>query len=365
MAYNLTFMKKPTLLYLTLALVGILHSCFGGSRGTGTPDQNITENASRLNSAVITTKGRFILDPSGERLVMRGVNEMFIWSPDFTGEELLPEIAKTGANTTRLVWLTDSSSTRATAANLDLLLQNCIDQGMFPMPELHDATGDWDKLPAMVDYWVRPDVLQVLKKHEAYLLLNIANECGGHEVSTEAFTAGYLKAVERLREAGLRCPLVIDAAGWGQNLEQLLEAAPVLLEADPLKNLIFSVHMWWPAEDGSTLRIEQGLERAVELNLPLIVGEFAPMGVGCKRFIDYHSIMARCQELQIGWLSWSWGAVPNGDCSEMDMTREPKRGRFEGLTDWGLEVAVSHPQGIAASTVKSDFLKKMQKEQRP
>src|SRR5690554_7185820 len=58
--YNLTFMKKPTLLYLTLAIAGILHSCFVGIRRTEPPDPNITEIASRFNSAVITTKRRAI-----------------------------------------------------------------------------------------------------------------------------------------------------------------------------------------------------------------------------------------------------------------------------------------------------------------
>lgn len=304
----------------------------------------------------IYVDGNGIYDVSGSPLILRGVNEMFIWADDFLGDTIIPEIAKTGANAVRIVWLTDDSNAKASPENLDRILQNAIDNGLFPMPELHDATGNWGKLDTLVDYWTRPDVVAVLKKHEAYLLLNIANECGGHEIVADEFLLGYKKAIDRLRAVGLKCPLVIDASGWGQDIDILLETGPALLKHDPEQNLIFSVHMWWPAEDGSTQRIINGIEQAVALNLPLIVGEFAPMGVGCARSIDYETIMEQCQKHDIGWLTWSWGAVRNGDCEEMDMTRGDLRGTMEGLADWGLEVAIAHPLSIRNTSLKSNYL---------
>ncbi|TCO04448.1 glycoside hydrolase family 5 protein [Natronoflexus pectinivorans] len=301
---------------------------------------------------VVYVKGRHIYTANHEKLVMRGVNEMFIWSDDLIGDTIIPEIVKTNSNTLRIVWLTDSENINATPENLDKIIQNTADAGMFPMPELHGATGKWEKLQEQVDYWVRPEVVEVLKKHERYLLLNIANECGGHDVDAKTFRKGYELAIDRIRATGLRCPLVIDASGWGQDLDILLETGPGLLKHDPLSNLIFSVHMWWVAEDGSTQRIIDGIEQSVELNLPLIVGEFAPMGVNCARYIDYETIMEQCQKRDIGWLAWSWGAVENGDCAEMDMTRGELRGKFKGLTDWGLEVAVTHPYSIKNTSIK-------------
>ncbi|GAO31698.1 cellulase family glycosylhydrolase [Geofilum rubicundum] len=305
----------------------------------------------------IYVDGKNIFDASGAPLIMRGVNEMFIWSDDFLGDTIIPEIAKTGANALRIVWLTEASNAKASPENLDLILQNTINSGLFPMPELHDATGKWDKLDSLVDYWTRPDVVEVLKKHEEYLLLNIANECGGHEIKSDQFLQGYKKAIDRLRAVGLQCPLVIDASGWGQDLDILLETGPELLQHDPEHNLIFSVHMWWPAEDGSKQRIIHGIEQSVALNLPLIVGEFAPMGVGCARSIDHITIMEQCQKHEMGWLAWSWGAVGNGDCEEMDMTRGDRRGTFEGLTDWGLEVSINHPLSIQNTSIRSGYLK--------
>ena len=302
-------------------------------------------------------KGRHLYDPCGEQLVLRGVNEMFIWSDDPMGKETLPEIAKTGANVVRLVWMTDKDTPTGTAANLDSLISNCIANNMIPMPELHGATGKWENLSAMVDYWVRPDVVAVLKKHEKYLLLNIANEAGGWEVSDREFRKGYKEAVHRIRETGIKAPLVIDAAGWGQSADILQANGKYLIQEDPEKNLLFSVHMWWVAKDNSTERIIKETEESVKMELPLIVGEFAPMGTECRQGIDYKTIMKECQEHNIGWLAWSWGLMDNGDCSEMDMTSDSKRGEFEGLFDWGLEVGVSDPYSIQNTSKRTSFLK--------
>ncbi len=310
---------------------------------------------------VITVEGMFIYDIHGDEIIMRGVNEMFIWSNDVTGDEIMPEIAKTGANTLRIVWLSDEDNASANAGNLDRAIQNSIDNGMFPMPEMHGATGKFDKLQEQVDYWVKPEVIEVLKKHEPYLLLNIANECGDHSVEADEFRAGYKLAIDRIRATGLRCPLVIDASGWGQDLDILFDTGHDLIAHDPESNIILSVHMWWVADDGSTQRIIDGLEKAVLMDLPLIVGEFAPMGVGCRKSIDYKTIMEQCELHDIGWLAWSWGAVGNGDCAEMDMTRGELKGKYDGLTDWGLEVAVTDVYSIQNTSVRSKYLQSMMK----
>jgi mannan endo-1,4-beta-mannosidase len=306
---------------------------------------------------VLRVMGRHIHDPCGEELVMRGVNEMFIWSrDDLTGDRTMPEIALTGANTVRIVWLTDARNANASPENLDRAIQNAIDNKMFPMPELHDATGRLDRVPALVDYWTRPDIVEVLKKHEQYLLLNIANEAGDHNVKADEFKRVYSDAIARIRATGLRCPLVIDASGWGQDISILHETGPWLIDQDPERNLIFSVHTWWVADDGSRDRIIGGLQRSVDMGLPLIVGEFAPMGVKCREWIDYKTILQECQRHGIGWLAWSWGQVRNGDCHLMDMTGGEARGRFEGLHGWGKEVAVTDPNSIMNTSVRTWYL---------
>jgi mannan endo-1,4-beta-mannosidase len=58
---------------------------------------------------------------------------------------------------------------------------------MIPMIELHDATGEWDKLQDCADYWIRPEVVTVNVKHQEYLLVNIANEVGDYNVTKNTF----------------------------------------------------------------------------------------------------------------------------------------------------------------------------------
>ncbi len=309
-----------------------------------------------LAQQVMQVKGKKLNDPCGEQVVLRGVNEMFIWSDDPTGEQLMPEIAKTGANVVRIVWLTDKENPKGSPENLEKVIQNCISNKMFAMPELHGATGKWDRIQAQVDYWTRPDVVAILKKYEPYLMLNIANEAGDHSIKADVFLKDYSNYISQIRKTGLKCPIVIDASGWGQDLNILLETGPALVEYDPLKNILLSVHMWWTADDGSTRRIIQGIEKAVEIDLPIIIGEFAPMGVGCKKWIDYKTIMALSEKHQMGWLAWSWGGVRNGDCHEMDMTAGENRGRFEALQGWGKEVAVTDLFSIANTSKRSRFL---------
>ncbi|HTF81594.1 MAG TPA: hypothetical protein VL947_07710, partial [Cytophagales bacterium] len=116
-------------------------------------------------------KGRDLYTACGEKVVLRGLNEMFIWSGNKSGHTILPQIAKTGANTVRLVWNTTGS-----VSTLDTLIGNCIAHKMIPMPELHDATGNFDNLQKCLDYWKTPEALIMIKKYKNWMLINIANE---------------------------------------------------------------------------------------------------------------------------------------------------------------------------------------------
>lgn len=284
-------------------------------------------------------EGRQLVDRCGEPVVLRGVNKMAVWrDPD--GVPSFAEIARTGANVVRIVW-----SIETPPAEFYATISNAMAAGLIPMIELHDATGRWDRLQEVVDYWVDASTVAVLQRHEPYLLVNIANEAGTHEVTDEQFVAGYTEAVARMRRAGIRVPLVIDAAGWGRNVEQLLRTAPALQEEDD--NLLFSWHAW-DTDGDQAARITENLERAVALEIPLLVGEFAHAQVGCKGAIPYRHLMAEAERLGIGWLAWSWGPG-NSDCPAMDMTRD---GRFETLHGWGEEVALSDPNSIRNTSVR-------------
>lgn len=306
------------------------------------------------------TYGRELFDPGGEKVFLRGVNKMSVWDEgDPRGEGYFAEIRKTQANSVRIVWAIRKdlkpSGDETDVDTLDALVTNARKHQLIPMVELHDATGQWERLHDLVDYWVRPEVVGLIEKHQAYLLVNIGNEVGDGEVESEQFTSGYQNAVKRMRAAGIHTPLVIDASDWGKDLDILNATAGELIQADPDQNLIFSVHLYWPVSACADAKyIRTKLHDAVALGYPLIVGEFSKYGgfAGedegghprsiCGEFgeIDYRTILEVCDEKEIGWYAWEWGpgnAVDDPLCASMDMSPD---GRFDHLKDgWATDVA--------------------------
>jgi hypothetical protein len=289
--------------------------------------------------------GRYLYDKCGEKVILRGVNKMTVWTD--INSTSFSEISKTGANCVRITWITSGATDK-----FDSAITKCYQNKMIPMVELHDATGEWSKLSTCVDWWVKPEVVRIIQKYEEYLLINIANECG-QTVSDADFKTGYTSAITKMRTAGIHVPLVIDAAKYGQDIDILQSVGPDLVTADPDHNLLLSVHMWWPVEWGySDQKITDEISQSVKMNLPLVVGEFAHTGVGCETTINYKHIIAECQKNDIGWLAWEWGPG-NSDCTEMDMTTDSK---FETLRDWALEVAVSDQNSIKNTAVRPKFI---------
>jgi mannan endo-1,4-beta-mannosidase len=252
------------------------------------------------------TKGSDLYAACGEKVLLRGVNQMSVWT-DATGSSY-PAIASFGTNAIRIVFVGTSTS-----AKLDELLTKAEDNKMIPMPEIHDATGKFDGVAAAVTWWTQPDVVSVIKKHEKWTLLNIANEAGDNAVADATFQSTYTSAITALRTAGITVPIVIDATGWGQKAEQLLAAAPALLAADPQKNVIFSWHEYTGGTQENA-RITTNLEKSKSLGIVLINGEFASGGAGtCTENIPYKFLMAEAQRVGTGWFAWSWD-TSNSDC---------------------------------------------------
>jgi mannan endo-1,4-beta-mannosidase len=313
------------------------------------------------------TRGRHLFDRLGNKVILRGVNKMSVWDDkDPTGSKYFPEIRKTGANSVRIVWAirkdlkpgnTDTDLTR-----LNALITNAKTNHLIPMVDLHDGMGKWDRLQELVTYWTQPTVLSIVRKHQAYLLINIGGEVGDYQVSEAEFIKGYTTAIQTMRSAGINTPLVIDASDWGKKLDILDATANKLIAADPNKNLLFSVHSYWPISKGADANlIRSKLQKSVKLGYPLIVGEFSAFGgyvgenkSGCSSDgkIDYKTIIKECQKHEIGWYAWEWG--PGNEyggafCAVLDMTPD---GLFKNIQPgWAKEVAISSPYSIKRTSI--------------
>lgn len=318
----------------------------GGGSAAGGSSSAGTGGGGAASADTFYVNGRHLHDVCNEKVVLRGVNEMVVWSAGKDGLPEFTEIAKTGANAVRVVW-----NEEGTAAELEVALDNAVAAQLIPMVEHHSATGKLENVPTVVQYWTQPDVVKVLVEHQSHLLLNIANEAGDDKVTAEAFESTYTAAIQAIRAQGIKVPLIIDAPSWGQDIDRLQASGPKLLSVD--KNLMFSVHMWWSDPQGARVKTE--LQQSVDAGLPVLVGEFAQHAVyQCDQApFAYSVLLDEAHKHEIGWLAWSWGSVANNDCKEMgrfDMTSDGTFGNWTGT--WASDVAVDHPHGIKNSSVR-------------
>lgn len=265
---------------------------------------------------------------------------MVAWSGGLDGVPELEEMAKTGANAVRIVWVST-----APAAALDLALQSARSAGLVPVVELHDGQGDFSALPRLVDFWTAPETVAVLARHEQALLVEIGGGLGG-AVPRAQWEEGYRRAIAELRSAGIRAPIVVHAPQFGNDTTRLLESAPTLLAADPGRNLLFAFSAWTGTAEDAIATLEQ-LSRA---GVPVFVAEFSAYLINdCPSTpFDYPTFLEATARLRIGWFAWSWGGVENSNCpGALDMTSD---GTFSGLQGWGLEVGVADPFGISQTS---------------
>jgi len=288
-----------------------------------------------------SVKDGLLYDAYGGEFVMRGVNNAHAWFDGYAqyyAWQALDNIQSYGTNTIRVVWDTKSSP-----ALLADVLHRIVELKMVPMVELHDSTGirTDESLLTTAAYWTKPEVLAVLEQFRAYLLVNIANEWSGGD----SYSATYTTVIGNLRAAGIRHTLVIDASGYGQNAQSLVDAAPVLLEADPEHNLLFSIHMYDLFTDPA--RVDSVLEEAKQKKIPYIVGEFGTELNG--KAVAWSEILAKCQELGLGYIAWSWMGN-DSDTAHLDMADA-----WEGpLTTWGHDV-MDGANGITATAKRASI----------
>jgi mannan endo-1,4-beta-mannosidase len=284
-----------------------------------------------------------LIDSAGQRLLPRGLNMTHAWGDLDQSIDTIPHLARTGANCVRAVFGTFAHSCGKSSAVRERVTRAYLDAGLTPIVEDHDATckRDTASLAAVVDSWLEPDNLRWLGVLHDRVILNIANEWGPPD---ERWCAAYIDAITRLREAGVRNVILIDAPGCGQEVGPVVEFAGDVFLSDSMRNTLFAVHLYqrWHTEgrEGtssmdarSTLREARDVVRGIGSDL--IVGEFSSRDVPGSRYDDAR-LLEIFDELDLGWLAWSWN---QNDKRSLDMATgwrldEPPR----DLTPFGRRV---------------------------
>jgi mannan endo-1,4-beta-mannosidase len=305
--------------------------------------------------------GRYLYSAASEKVILRGINEMYYALDDKSGKVETSEIAKTGANTVRISWQV-SKNTTSDINDLDNAINNCIQNKMIPIVTLIEATGIFENLQLCLDFWKRNDVVNIINKHKKWFILNIANEAG-FIVSDDVYKLKYKDAISQLRGKGIQVPLLIDGAGFGQDVEQIIRCASEIINADNDKNIFFSCHTYWNTNHEN--RLNAAISAILSANLPVIFGE-APVPTSynegtaqspnCK-FSPYKYFLQKFNENEFGWMAWSWGKVQNNDCrppngrSLYDITSDGKYGNWLPNNPWAVDVTISSPYSIKNTSI--------------
>lgn len=310
---------------------------------------------------VLTTKkphfyvdGSTLRDSSGAAFVMRGNNFPVIWFPN-DYKPSLSAAASLGCNAARLVWQVNAGSWQPQLATLDEAIALCIAHKMVPIVELHDFTGGTSNndIITATGFYASDRVKTILDKYSSFLIINIANEWGSGNTTPLAWQQAYLPAIRRLRDAGYKIPIMIDAPGYGQSETAIVAYGNSLLEADPEKNILFSTHAYSNWNDASTY--EARIDNILVKNLCFVFGEFGwnvpdnqqPADFVCK--VDAPLLMQLCQSKKVGYLGWSWkGNNADNACFDMCASWSDT----SKLTTWGRLWAYD-PNGVKNTGVKA------------
>ena len=303
--------------------------------------------ASLSSSAGIYVSGSTVYENSSP-FVMRGVNVAHAWYPDKTSSSL-SDIAKTGANSVRVVLASGKLWSRTPESQVVSIISQAKANKLIAVLEVHDTTGYGEQTAASlneaVDYWI--SIKNSLIGQEDYVIINIGNEPFGNGQSASAWVDGHKNAISRLRAAGFKHALMVDAANWGQDWQNIMrDNAAGVLASDPQKNVIFSVHMY--EVYGSASTINSYMSSFKSNGLALVVGEFAADHFG--KNVDEGAIMSYAKQYNYGYFGWSWSGNGTG-LTSLDVVQNFNAA---SLTTWG-NTLINGSNGIKATSKRASI----------
>lgn len=321
--------KNLIIILISLSIILTFSSCRETEKNTISDKDTYTNgfsvNASRL------------LDANGNEFIFRGINEPHNWYKD-KDETAIKAIAQTGANCVRLVLSNGCQYIKDSEEDVINLIELCKENHLIAILEVHDATGsnDLNTLSSAADYWI--EIKNALIGNEKYVILNIANEWVGNQDS-RLWKKGYTSVIPKIRDAGIKNTIIVDAAGWGQYGKCIKKYGAEILNSDKYSNTMFSVHMYGTAgKDEKT--ITKNLEYASNNDLCICVGEFGYTHTDGD--VDEAFLMEYCVKNNIGYLGWSWTGN-SGGVEYLDIANQ-----WDGSilsADWG-EVLINTENGI-------------------
>lgn len=337
-------MKKS--LFVLLLIATVLSACAPVAPTSTEPTFTDTAPSPTVSPVGFHVDGALLRDANGEPFLMRGINHMHTWFPDEL-ETTIRAIAQTGSNCVRIVLTDGQQWSQADASEVAKIIRLCKQNGLIAILEVHDTTSvnSVRYLQAAAQYFI--DLKEILIGEEAYVIINIANEWPTSS-NLSTWKSGYLEVIPLLRAAGLNHAIMVDCFGGGQNGHCMALAGAEILQADPLKNVLFSLHIY-DNVGVSAAKIEQHLRYGMDAGLCVCVGEFGNEHNGKTVDVDY--LLSFCAQNELGYLAWCWKG--NAGTDVMDLSRDWAGTQLS--PQWG-ERVIDGENGIRqSSTICSVF----------
>ncbi len=307
-------------------------------------------------NAQFQVSGKYLEDSKGNIIIIRGVNVPIYgsgYSNDITAvSNAIKNNTKT--NAVRMLWYSSAVQNNignppyyASLTYLDNAITAYTSLGILPIIYLADLTAVYSNSISsfnsdVVAFWTSASVIALIKKHQPYLIINLANEWGATwdpsslgstaKAQDTNFVNTYINLVKQLRRAGVTVPIMIDAPDGGSNGKFLITNGASLESKDSLHNILLSVHTYWTVENGVISSCPSDYHTYVQLlqtsGLPFIFGEVSdwsvasdgtdyestpPVNFVCpakgssnQYGVDYDAILNDACDDDIGYLAWAW-----------------------------------------------------------
>lgn len=320
--------------------------------------------------------GSGVYDANGEPFIIRGFNQNHWWGSPTENTAAIAQGARTGANAVRAVFFKDLGTPTAsgsdTPAERKAVVEQYLANNIVPIVEDHAATenennaiNDPAALAKIVDNWLDPANLSWLKLYERQTILNITNEWGPAWASNNhVWRDSYITQVQRLRTAGVNNLIMIDAGGWGQDINTLKFDAASVLNADPQHNIVFSIHIYgaWRTEERSfdvgsgIFSVANEFSALRTAGLPFVLGEFAGESFDAAPYRT-RRVLEIANQLGVGYMGWGWANVGETLSMIKDVPTTPnvdyQYNTNADLSAWGDAIINDPDYGIKATAKRA------------
>jgi hypothetical protein len=305
-------------------------------------------------SGSVTTlgvRGRDLIDTCGDRLLIRGVDQIF-GVADAAGNgpfslggsytALVDQIALTGANAIRIQPQSDLP-----AADVDAIIGQAVQHNMVVYVSNNGLSTDPSHLYSTT--WIaNPDIRAVLLKPEyaARLIIDALPEPPYDDRAR--WRAEAISQIAYARGLGYTHPLALMGNFYGRDLPAILSEGAAILATDPLRRVQFIWEAYWGPyyETRYGMTLTAGLNAAAAAAFPIGVGLINWSEVSCTVLLDYQANMATAQANGLSWTWWDW-VLPGYRCFDLSTN-----GYANSLTTAG-QTVVNGTNGITATSRKA------------